>query len=233
MHLDYLPSVVPFTFASRLRNSFRFASSRAIRRLATIGFVVFFQCASVFGAQLTVAWDDNSSSEIGFKVERSTNGSTFTTVAIVGANKTNYTDSSVVSATKYWYRVKAYDLLRSSAYSNVTSATTPSATTTSPTGGTTTQTTGRIKALTARAITEFNDPQSLILKFSVSGSSKSILLRGVGPGLDPYTDAKVLPDPKLKLYSGSTLVASNDNWGGSTTLVSLFKQVGAYPIPWL
>jgi hypothetical protein len=143
-----------------------------------------------------------------------------------------------VSATKYWYRVKAYDLLRVSGYSNVISATTPAATTSTSTGSTSTSTggttttivPGRIKALTARALAGYSDSLSLILKFTVSGSSKSILLRGIGPGLDPYTSSAFLPDPKIKLYTGTTLTGSNDNWGGTLQLISTFKQVGAFPL---
>jgi hypothetical protein len=239
MHLFFPPSVCLFSFAPRLRNGSSLSVSRRIWRFATGGFLAsLLPLVPLSAAQLTVSWDDNSSTELGFKVERSTNGSTFSTIAVVGANKTSYIDSSVVSATTYWYRVKAYDLLRASAYSNVTSAKTPATTATSSSstpstsGSTTTvQTPGRLKAFTARAITEFGDPQSLILDFTVAGASKSILLRGIGPGLDPYTSSKVLPDPRMKLNAGSLLVSTNDNWGGSTTLISTFQRVGAFAIP--
>ena len=35
----------------------------------------------------------------------------------------------------------------------------------------------------------------------------------------------------MKLNAGSSLVGTNDNWGGSTTLISTFKRVGAFPLP--
>ena len=41
----------------------------------------------------------------------------YTTIGIVGSNQTSYVDSSVFSSTTYWYRVKAYDLLKSSSLS--------------------------------------------------------------------------------------------------------------------
>jgi hypothetical protein len=238
MHSVYSSTVRVFSFAPRYRSQIFSSCLQALRkgRCSTLVGALSFSfllCGSMPAAQLTVAWDDNSSTEIGFKVERSTNGSTFTTVAVVGANQTNYADASVVSATTYWYRVKAYDLLQSSPYSNVTSATTPSSSTATPPPTSSTAPSGstaRIKALTARATTEYNDPQSLILNFSVTGSSKSILLRGIGPGLTSYTSSKVLPDPKLRLYVGSNLTASNDNWGGTSSLVSAFNQAGAFPL---
>jgi hypothetical protein len=82
--------------------------------------------------------------------------------------------------------------------------------------------------MTARAVTGKSTPQPLILNFTVSGSSKSVLLRGVGPGLAQFTTAKTLPDPYVHLYSGTTLVGSNDNWGGTSLLRSIFSRVGAY-----
>jgi hypothetical protein len=39
-----------------------------------------------------------------------------------------------------------------------------------------------------------------------------------------------LPDPVLKVYDGSAVIASNDNWGGSATLSDTFLRVGAFPI---
>ncbi|HTO04622.1 MAG TPA: fibronectin type III domain-containing protein, partial [Opitutus sp.] len=131
MHLFFISSITPFTFAPRRRNQSPFSLSRGFFRRSAGGLIAAIVALfPLSAAQLTVSWDDNSSTELGFKVERSTNGSTFTTIAVVGANKTSYIDSSVVSSTTYWYRVKAYDLLRASAYSNVTSAKTPAATTT-------------------------------------------------------------------------------------------------------
>lgn len=77
-----------------------------------------------FAESVTVAWEDNSSDEAGFKVERGADGVNFTEIATVGANVTTYVDATAFSATKYYYRVAAYDATRQSEYSNVTSVTT-------------------------------------------------------------------------------------------------------------
>jgi len=69
------------------------------------------------------------------------------------------------------------------------------------------------------------------MNFTVAGSSKAILLRGIGPGLAAYTTATTLADPKISLSDTTVVVASNDNWGGSPALASLFVQVGAFPLP--
>ena len=70
-------------------------------------------------------WTDNSATETGFKIERSpVTDTNFTEIATVGANTTSFTDTGLSEATKYWYRVRAYNADTTSAYSNEQQATT-------------------------------------------------------------------------------------------------------------
>jgi serine protease len=57
-------------------------------------------------------------------VERSTDGSTFSTLTTLGANTTNYTDTGLSGSTPYWYRVFASNASGGSAPSNIDSGTT-------------------------------------------------------------------------------------------------------------
>lgn len=53
----------------------------------------------------------------------------------------------------------------------------------------------------------------MIAGFVISGASpKTVLIRAVGPNLTNYGVSGVLADPKLDLYSGQTVIASNDDW---------------------
>jgi len=79
------------------------------------------------GSQVNLAWADNSSDEEGFHVERSTDGTTFTQVATVGANVTSYSATGLSAATTYSFRVRAYKVGGVSAYSGTATATTPAA----------------------------------------------------------------------------------------------------------
>jgi len=72
--------------------------------------------------------------------------------------------------------------------------------------------------------------QTLIAGFVVSGGSKSVLIRGIGPGLSTFGISDFLTDPKLSLYNGPTLMQSNDGWGGTAALSTLFSQVGAFAL---
>ena len=70
--------------------------------------------------------------------------------------------------------------------------------------------------------------QIVIVGVTMSGGTKNVLLRAAGPTLSAFGVPSVMADPKLDLYSGSTKVTTNDNWGGSTTLASAFQSVGAF-----
>lgn len=72
-----------------------------------------------------VMWQDNSSIELGFDIERSLDGVTWSLIASVGADITSYTDTGLNAETTYYYRTQAYNAMGSSGFSNTSMATTP------------------------------------------------------------------------------------------------------------
>ena len=76
------------------------------------------------GAQINLAWSDNSTNEDGFKLYRSTDDVSFSRIATLGAGVTAYADGGRAASTTYYYRVLAYNAAGNSAYSNTASATT-------------------------------------------------------------------------------------------------------------
>ena len=76
--------------------------------------------------------------------------------------------------------------------------------------------------------------QTLTLGCVVSGNNKTLLVRGIGPGLIPFGVANPLADPQLTLFSGNTPIAANDDWQTGSTASSIAAaaaQVGAFPLP--
>lgn len=71
---------------------------------------------------------------------------------------------------------------------------------------------------------------NLISGFVVSGGSKTVLLRGIGPSLAQFGVTGFLTDPQLLLNSGSKVIAANSTWGGGSTLSAAFSQVGAFEL---
>lgn len=76
--------------------------------------------------------------------------------------------------------------------------------------------------------------QILVLGFVLTGDSpKTLLIRGVGPGLSRLGVSGVLADPQLKVYVERTVIATNDNWGSlgdSTSLAAAAAQVAAFDL---
>jgi hypothetical protein len=78
-----------------------------------------------------------------------------------------------------------------------------------------------------------NDP--VIAGFVVSGGSRRILLRAIGPGLTPYGVAAPLADPFITLFaSGSSQpILSNDDWTRSSDATAIEQAAiatGAFPL---
>ncbi|MEO6001688.1 MAG: immunoglobulin domain-containing protein [Opitutus sp.] len=73
----------------------------------------------------------------------------------------------------------------------------------------------------------------LIVGFVIGGeTSRTLLIRAVGPSLETRGVSFVLPDPQLQLYSGSTRLRENDNWSADMAAnAAAFVRVGAFPLP--
>jgi uncharacterized delta-60 repeat protein len=80
---------------------------------------------SFTASQVVINWADNSSDETGFEVYRSTlNNTNYVLIQTTAANVTTFTNTGLSGSTVYFYRVRAINTGRSSAYSNEISQTT-------------------------------------------------------------------------------------------------------------
>ncbi|MEW6160222.1 MAG: fibronectin type III domain-containing protein [Verrucomicrobiota bacterium] len=78
-------------------------------------------------SQINLSWTDASSNENGFKLERKVaSDSSFNTIATLEANATSYQDTGLAANTEYVYRLRAFNNVGNSDYSNEARATTPS-----------------------------------------------------------------------------------------------------------
>lgn len=77
--------------------------------------------------------------------------------------------------------------------------------------------------------------ETLIVGVTVGGSTtstaKSVLVRGVGPTLTTFGVTGVLADPVLTVLSGSTPIATNDDWGSDANVATTSAAVGAFALP--
>ena len=71
------------------------------------------------GGEIKLTWQDNSNSEVGYYIERKLGSSgTYAVIDSVGANVSTYTDTKGVPGNDYFYRVRGYNLVCTSTYSN-------------------------------------------------------------------------------------------------------------------
>ena len=102
---------------------------------------------AVSSSQINLGWLDNSTTELGFRIERCAGASctNFVEIATVGANTAAYQSTGLVAGTTYRFRVRAYTAYSSVTYYSQYSAPVTTATLAAPTTGTvsiTTVTTG-------------------------------------------------------------------------------------------
>jgi hypothetical protein len=75
---------------------------------------------------------------------------------------------------------------------------------------------------------------ALIPGFVISGTgTKRMLIRGVGPTLSTFGLSGTLADPRITLMSGSTAVASNDDWGTNANpsqITAIATAIQAFPL---
>ena len=80
---------------------------------------------TVSSSQIDLTWTNTSLSEDGYKIEQSpVDDLHFTEIATVGPNVTAYSATGLSEATKYYYRVRAYNAIAISGYTSEKNATT-------------------------------------------------------------------------------------------------------------
>ncbi|HOI24513.1 MAG TPA: stalk domain-containing protein [Caldisericia bacterium] len=68
--------------------------------------------------EVELTWKDQSSNEDGFKLERRTPSSDYEEIIQLPANTNSYLDQSVEAKQFYYYRIRSYNLIGESSYSN-------------------------------------------------------------------------------------------------------------------
>jgi hypothetical protein len=71
---------------------------------------------AVSSNRIDLAWTDNATHAIGFKIERKTGGGTYSQIATVTADGSRYQDTGLAANTTYDYRVCAYNAAGDSGY---------------------------------------------------------------------------------------------------------------------
>lgn len=144
--------------------------------------------------QIDLVWNDNSSNEDGFSIERSADGvSGWTEIDTVATNVEAYSDTGLSEHTTYYYRVRAIRGIEYSEYTNVANATTI------------------IRAPTSLVATTFDDDRidlvwtdnssvedGFKIEISLTGVGGWTEIDTVGAGVTTYSDTGL--DPSTTYY---------------------------------
>ncbi len=79
---------------------------------------------AVSTSQINLTWNDNSTNESGFKIERSPDNANWSEIATVGSGVSSFQNTGLTGSTTYYYRARAYNAAGSSAYTSSVNATT-------------------------------------------------------------------------------------------------------------
>lgn len=74
---------------------------------------------------------------------------------------------------------------------------------------------------------------TLIAGIVVSGASRAVLVRGVGPTLRDFAVPAALGRPRLRIFQGPNIVAENERWSDSSdaaAIAATATRVGAFPL---
>jgi hypothetical protein len=93
--------------------------------ITTLNSPTSLTATAVSSSEIDLTWANTSASESGYRIEQSpVDDLHFTEIAVVGANVTSYPATGLSEGTKYYYRVRAYNAIATSAYSSEKNATT-------------------------------------------------------------------------------------------------------------
>ncbi len=72
----------------------------------------------------------------------------------------------------------------------------------------------------------------LTMGFVIGGSAPvKVLIRAIGPGLAAFGVSGTVDDPQLTLFNSvSTKIGENEDWGGTSELITAFRNVGAFEL---
>lgn len=81
-----------------------------------------FSATVTSSTQIALAWTDAAANEERFRIDRSTNGSTWTQLTITEPNATSATDVVAATSVPYYYRIRSENSFGNSSYSSIASS---------------------------------------------------------------------------------------------------------------
>lgn len=160
---------------------------------------------------MKIDWEDFSSGEDGFLIERRYQGGDWIQIVEVGANQDSYYDTNLTPGTQYEYRVSAL-MDETAETSTIVSAGTQSAT-------------DLINLSTRGLVGDADDV--MIGGFVIpDGPNMTLYIRGIGPSLQSREIPKTISDPHLRLVEigvSNPIEVVNSDWPNSLGALAIIE----------
>ena len=174
--------------------------------------------------QITLFWTDNSNNESGFKVERTLDpAGTWNQITSVSQNITAFVNNNLAEGARYYYRVRAYNSIGNSDYSNEANATTTLAAPSNLTG-----TEGETGILNLTWTDNSSTETGFYLERKDGDGGSFIIHKILGPNLISFSDSNLTPGQyyayRLKAFTG--IVESNYSNEFEIVIVSINSEIG-------
>jgi hypothetical protein len=113
------PSAGSYTVNAGFKNPSRQWGTTTVNIVAAPDAPSLLNSNPINNTQINLSWTDNSNNEDGFKIERKTTASgTYSEIAQVGPNINTYNNTGLTGGTEYCYRIRSYNAVGNSSYSN-------------------------------------------------------------------------------------------------------------------
>lgn len=174
--------------------------------------------SAVSQTEIDLTWNDNSTSETGFVILRSTTaGFGFGIIASIAADETSFNDSGLSPSTTYYYKVKATDGMLESAESNEANATTQSPL-------------AAPESLTATIVSfseislSWNDVTStetgFVIEREIPGFEAYQVIATLGPDATSYSDTGLNPETQYRYRVMATGGSGNSVYSNESTVTT-------------
>jgi len=214
---------------------------------------------NVLANELTLTWNDNSSDEEGFIIERSSDaGNSYQQVGTVGRNVTYFIDQTISTEVMYQYRVYAYNTFGSSNPSNISNEFVTSTYTSDDLESAAVEAQEYVlqnhrdynlfdrediekskSVVNVSTRGTLDAGESFTQGFIINGNNQRVLIRAIGEKLQDIGVKNPLVDPRISIYQnkfdgkGPQLVAEKNDWideENTEEIIDHINNLGAFPL---
>jgi len=214
---------------------------------------------NVLANELTLTWNDNSSDEDGFIIERSSDaGNSYQQVGTVGRNVTYFIDQTISTEVMYQYRVYAYNTFGSSNPSNISNEFVTSTYTSDDLESAAVEAQEYVlqnhrdynlfdrediekskSVVNVSTRGTLDAGESFTQGFIINGNNQRVLIRAIGEKLQDIGVKNPLVDPRISIYQnkfdgkGPQLVAEKNDWideENTEEIIDHINNLGAFPL---